>query len=83
MKRCQMPRQTSPESRRKNTERMALVNESMVFETLSCVRIVGSAIRVREEMDSGQLGSDRGRGKKVNVIVKFSLLFCSIAKKVK
>lgn len=63
MKQCQMPRQTRPESGRKNAERMALVNESMVFETLSCMDVAGS-IRAREEMCSGRLGFDGGRENK-------------------
>lgn len=51
-----------PIVRRKNAERIALVNENTVFETLSCMVRVGSAIRVREEMYSGQLDSERQAG---------------------
>ena len=57
------------------------MNQSKVFETFSCMGVVGSS--KQSERGEGQLGSDRGRGKKVNLVEKLSLLFCSIAKKAK
>lgn len=64
IKSCQIPGQVGLQSERKNAEGGALANKSEIFETLSWIGMVGIYYQ-SEKIYNGQLGSDRGRKKRL------------------